>query len=53
MLFVLWFQFDPEHMERVREMWKQFKYPDEVKVIGLAFVVNYLKQIGTKNNDRK
>ena len=34
MLFVLWFQFDPEHMERVRKMWRQFKYPDEVKVIG-------------------
>jgi uncharacterized protein with GYD domain len=34
MLFVLWFKFDPDHMERVREMWKQFKYPDEVKLIG-------------------
>jgi hypothetical protein len=27
MLFILWFKFDPEHTERVREMWKQFKYP--------------------------
>jgi hypothetical protein len=34
MLFVLWFKFDPENMDKVREMWKQFKYPDEVKLIG-------------------
>ncbi|MGZ4907903.1 MAG: DUF3303 domain-containing protein [Halobacteriota archaeon] len=34
MLFVLWFQFDPDHIEQVREMWKRFAYPDGVKVIG-------------------
>jgi hypothetical protein len=33
MLFVLWFKFDPSHMEQVHQMWKQFKYPDEVKLI--------------------
>ncbi|MGZ4907521.1 MAG: DUF3303 domain-containing protein [Halobacteriota archaeon] len=34
MLFVLWFKFDPDHTERVRELWKRFTYPDGVKVIG-------------------
>ena len=34
MLFVLWFKFDPDHTNRVRELWKHFKYPKEVKVIG-------------------
>ena len=34
MLFILWFKFDPEHTERVREMWKQFKYPETVNLIG-------------------
>jgi hypothetical protein len=33
MLFILWFKFDPSHMEQVHQMWKQFKYPDEVKLI--------------------
>ena len=33
MLFILWFKFDPDHTERVREMWKQFKYPEAVKLI--------------------
>ncbi|HXY87719.1 MAG TPA: DUF3303 family protein [Candidatus Acidoferrales bacterium] len=34
MLFVLWFKFDPDHTTRVRELWKHFKYPEKVKVIG-------------------
>jgi uncharacterized protein with GYD domain len=34
MLFILWFKFDPDHTEQVREMWKQFKYPEAVKLIG-------------------
>ena len=34
MLFILWFKFDPDHTNRVRELWKHFKYPEEVKVIG-------------------
>ncbi|MGZ4865131.1 MAG: DUF3303 domain-containing protein [Halobacteriota archaeon] len=34
MLFVLWFKFDPDHTERVRELWKRFTYPDGVKVMG-------------------
>ncbi len=34
MLFILWFKFDPDHTKRVREMWKQFKYPETVKLIG-------------------
>jgi hypothetical protein len=34
MLFILKFKFDPDHTQRVLEMWKHFTYPKEVKVIG-------------------
>ncbi len=34
MLFVLWYKFSPEHTEQVRELWKRFTPPDNVKVIG-------------------
>jgi hypothetical protein len=33
MLFVLWYEFDPEHTGRVVELWKHFQYPPEVKVL--------------------
>jgi hypothetical protein len=33
MLFVLWYEFDPDHTHRVIELWKHYKYPSEVKVI--------------------
>ncbi len=32
MLFVLWYEFDPEHAQEVHRIWKEFKYPSEVKV---------------------
>jgi uncharacterized protein with GYD domain len=32
MLFVLWYQFEPEHTNRVVELWKHFQFPSEVKV---------------------
>ncbi len=34
MLFVLWFKWAPENSSRLLELWKEFKYPDEVKLIG-------------------
>jgi hypothetical protein len=34
MLFVLKFKFDPDHTQRVIEMWKHYTFPKEVKVIG-------------------
>jgi hypothetical protein len=33
MLFVLWYEFNPEHTQRVVELWKHFKYPSDVKVL--------------------
>ncbi|WP_054848465.1 DUF3303 family protein [Methanoculleus chikugoensis] len=27
MLFVLWYQFEPEHAHQVLELWKHFKFP--------------------------
>jgi uncharacterized protein with GYD domain len=32
MLFVLWYQFEPEHTHQVLELWKHFQYPSDVKV---------------------
>ena len=33
MLFVLWFQWEPENTSKLLELWKEFKYPEEVKLI--------------------
>ncbi|WP_460007196.1 DUF3303 domain-containing protein [Methanogenium cariaci] len=33
MLFVMWYEFDPDHTTRVIELWKSFKFPSEVKVL--------------------
>ncbi len=32
MLFVLWYQFEPEQTHRVLELWKHFRFPSDVKV---------------------
>ena len=29
MLFVLWFQWDPENTSKLLELWKEFKYPED------------------------
>ncbi len=34
MLFVLWFEFEPAKTDEVNKLWREFKYPKEVKVIG-------------------
>lgn len=39
MLFVLWFTWDPEHMNRVLELWKHYKYPEEVKLINRVILI--------------
>lgn len=39
MLFVLWFKWDPDHMTRVLELWKHFKYPPEVKLINRVLLI--------------
>mgnify|MGYP002406503369 FL=1 len=33
MLFVLWYQFEPEHVHQVLELWKHFKFPSDVNVL--------------------
>lgn len=33
MQFVLWFKWKPERTEALLELWKEFKFPKEVKVI--------------------
>ena len=32
MLFVLWYKFEPEHTQKVLDLWKRFEYPPGVKV---------------------
>lgn len=39
MLFVLWFKWVPENTSKLLELWKEFKYPDEVKVIGRYLLI--------------
>jgi uncharacterized protein with GYD domain len=39
MLFVLNFTFDPEHTQRVIELWKHFTFPKEVKMIGRYLLI--------------
>ena len=34
MLFLLWFKWNPENTSKLIELWKEFKYPEEVKLIG-------------------
>ncbi len=39
MLCVLWFKWDPANTSRLLKLWKDFKYPDEVKVIGRYLLI--------------
>ena len=39
MLFVLWFKWIPENTSKLMELWKDFKYPDEVKLIGRYLLI--------------
>jgi uncharacterized protein with GYD domain len=39
MLFVLWFKWEPENTTKVEKLWKDFKFPKEVKVIGRYLLI--------------
>ncbi len=39
MLFVLWFKWVPENTSKLLELWKDFKYPQEVKLIGRYLLI--------------
>ena len=39
MLFVMWFEFKPENTDEVNALWREFKYPKEVKVIGRYLLI--------------
>lgn len=39
MLFVLWFEFKPEKTDEVNKLWREFKYPKEVKLIGRYLLI--------------
>ncbi len=39
MLFVLWFRWIPESTSKLLELWKSFKYPEEVKLIGRYLLI--------------
>lgn len=39
MLFVMWFEFKPDHTDEVNKLWKEFKFPKEVKVIGRYLLI--------------
>ncbi len=39
MLFVLWFKWVPENTSKLLELWKDFKYPQEVKLIARYLLI--------------
>lgn len=39
MLFVLWFKWEPQYTSDLLELWKDFKYPEEVKLIGRYLLI--------------
>ncbi len=39
MLFVLWFEWEPENKAKLLARWKEFKYPEEVKLIGRYLLI--------------
>jgi hypothetical protein len=39
MLFILWFKWAPENTSRLLELWKEFKYPQEVNLIGRYLLI--------------
>ncbi|MCZ7357032.1 MAG: hypothetical protein O8C66_13540 [Candidatus Methanoperedens sp.] len=39
MLFVLWFKWVPENTSKLLELWKEFKYPKGVKLIGRYLLI--------------
>ena len=39
MLFVLWFEWEPENATKIVTLWKDFKFPKEVKVIGRYLLI--------------
>jgi hypothetical protein len=39
MLFVLWFRWVPENTSKLLELWKDFKYPQEVKLVARYLLI--------------
>jgi len=39
MQFVLWFKWAPENTSRLLELWKEFRYPEEVKLMGRYLLI--------------
>jgi hypothetical protein len=39
MLFVLWFEWIPENTAELLKLWKDFKYPQEVKLINRYLLI--------------
>ena len=39
MLCVLWFKWPPEHTEKLIQLWNEFKYPEEVELIGRYLLI--------------
>jgi uncharacterized protein with GYD domain len=45
MLFILWFDWKPENTAKVMKLWKEFKFPDEVKVVGRYLMIGRHRSI--------
>ena len=39
MLFVLWFEWNPQNTTKLLKLWNEFKYPSEVKVVNRYLMI--------------
>jgi hypothetical protein len=39
MLYVLWFKWAPENTSKILELWREFKFPEDVKQIGRYLLI--------------
>lgn len=39
MLYILWFEWDPEHTSKLLKLWREFKFPKEINLIGRYIMI--------------
>ncbi len=39
MLYILWFEWEPENTARLLKLWKEFKFPPETKLMGRYLMI--------------
>jgi hypothetical protein len=39
MLYILWFEWDPEYTSKLLKLWKEFKFPEDINLIGRYIMI--------------